>query len=637
MQALVPTGESDDYIMATIALEQHGSLLITESDIEQVRQDFPEQYKYVKTSFANKEATGFFFDKAGNAYPWYMGTYSISVLPVKCLLKLFGLSPSYTYVITNVLLYTIALCVVYCSLKASRKNIFLTILLLVCSPIVAYFTWASAEVFICSLIILSLLFFVNGNRYLAALFASIASTLNITIAGWLIVILVDYFVHLFLENRRVKLKELIVNNWKPTILLAICFLPSLFTPVYNLTHFGVFNLQNVLVQNQSVLLRFYWARFLSYFFDLNLGFLPYFPILLIAFFIIFVMSIIKRNHMGIALGLGLLGTVALYSAMPHINCGMQTIARYNAWTTPFLVFMVATQFQHVWNGVASLKVINAVKVVSAIVTMAITVSTLTYIEGCYVYFTPSAQFVMSYAPELYNPYPYTFISRSLHIDGGYINELEIPVAYIDNDHKARKILLDRGSYRRIEELFSADDRTMLKIKKKVEQFENSNKIFSYINLSSLDNVRWAMTIDSFPALGIPYGYYIEGAYSIENWNGVNVAWFSPKVQAVFDARQIERSGLEFDFDNNLQILPLSDVPHRTTITINNKVVKIIELTQGHHNEVVNAEELPKPDADGQYKIKIETDGKHTPSELKEGADTRDLTVAVYYLGPVRNK
>jgi hypothetical protein len=203
-------GEADSYIIATISVIQHGSLDIREGDIHKLESDkYPSFFiENVKNKF---KKNGYINDVYGKQYPWYMGTYSISVLPIRQINKIFNLPQTYTYHISNVLYYALALLVVYLCFKQTRKNVFLAVLLLACSPAFVYISWASAEIFICSLMIVSLVFFINGNRHLSALFMSIAATLNITICGFGLVIIADYFVYLYNKEKETKEKWNIIT------------------------------------------------------------------------------------------------------------------------------------------------------------------------------------------------------------------------------------------------------------------------------------------------------------------------------------------------------------------------------------------------------------------------------------------
>ena len=154
-----PIGESANYIVSTIVFERNPfSQRILPVDFERIRYEFPSQYDYVVSW------SSYFTDGEGNIYPWYFPTYSIAIIPVKHLLNFIGVTTTKAYQISNILYYAIALLFVYFFLNKSRKTIFLTILLLTCSPAVMYYHWISAEMFICSLLIITLVFWVNGNQ-----------------------------------------------------------------------------------------------------------------------------------------------------------------------------------------------------------------------------------------------------------------------------------------------------------------------------------------------------------------------------------------------------------------------------------------------------------------------------------------
>jgi hypothetical protein len=59
----------------------------------------------------------------------------------------------------------------------------------------------------------------------------------------------------------------------------------------------------------------------------------------------------------------------------------------------------------------------------------------------YAHFTPLAAFVLDRFPSFYDPYPYTFICRTLHKDGGYWMIEKEPVIYANLNGQLRKILI----------------------------------------------------------------------------------------------------------------------------------------------------------------------------------------------------
>jgi len=421
-------GEADSYVIATISLQQHGSLDVRQSDIHQLESEGYPNYmvEYARNKFENSR---YVKDVYGKQYPWYMGTYSISVFPLKLINNIFNLPQTYVYQISNVLYYSLALLAVYLCFKQTRKNVFLTILLLACSPTFVYISWASTEMFICSLMIVSLVFYANGNRHVAALFMSIVSTLNITICGFCIIMLADYFISVYNNEKKLYGKWNTVaafeHNWKKTFTLAACFLPALLTPLWNLYHYHKITPQIGMAQYDS----FWLKRFVSYLFDLNFGFLPYFPVLLVLFFVIIIIGIFKKEQTTIMLALGFFITVFLYSAMGHINCGMTAMARYNAWSFPFLVITVVSMLDRFFISNKMRHIVVLSMFFSAGVSFAITRIVMYYNGGSYIHFTPIARLFLDKTPALYNPYPFTFISRNQHYDGGYDYNADVPFIY----------------------------------------------------------------------------------------------------------------------------------------------------------------------------------------------------------------
>jgi hypothetical protein len=186
---------------------------------------------------------------------------------------------------------------------------------------------------------------------------------------------------------------------------------------------------------------FWLKRFVSYLFDLNFGFLPYFPVLLALFFIIIIMGIFKKERQAIMLALGFFITIFLYSAMFHINCGMTAMARYNSWSFPFLVITVVSLFGRLFKSNKIRRIVIFIMLFSAGSSFALTKIVMDYNGGSYVHFTPIAKLFFDKAPALYNPYPFTFISRHQHYDGGYDYNADIPFIYYSDDGFARKILI----------------------------------------------------------------------------------------------------------------------------------------------------------------------------------------------------
>jgi len=625
-----PLGESANYIVSTFVFERNPfSQRILPEDIERVRYEFPTQYEF-------SLRTSYFTDSDGNRYPWYFPTYSVAVIPVKHLLSFIGVTATKAYQVSNVLYYAIALLFVYFFLNKSRKTIFLTILLLTCSPAVMYYHWISAEMFICSLLIITLVFWVNGNRHLAGLFCAIASTLNITIIGICFAIIVDYFIADY-TKRGVAFMELIKKNWKRTLLLGLCFVPALFMPIHNLIIAESLNLQNALVA-EGAIVSGWFGRFIAYLFDLNLGFLPYFPILLIILFVTLILAIIKKSISIVMIISGFLMTVILYAGMPHINSGMTTIARYNAWASPFLVFCASALLPVLLKSTNTKRLLSGLCAISAVLTVTVTGVVMSHHRGDYVFFNPIAKAVLEHAPALYNPLPSTFIGRTRHIDWGYTHTHE-PTIYANENGFVRKILVPRGTAHMVMDMVYGDEQALYELAQKVDKVKINDREYAYINVCGtvfLDE--WGLSFN--PTERQDLQHINNGIHGWEE----TFHWFSPDARVKINAGELKNTGLQLEviFVPYVQIFNDDDIL-RTDVYVDDVLVYsfLLENTYSFEDRTVliGGNELPESET-GFYEIVFLTNGAFNPSttiyeDVYNPNDARDLAIGVMYIGPPR--
>jgi hypothetical protein len=349
--------------------------------------------------------------------------------------------------------------------------------------------WTSAEMFIASLLIISIVFFVNRNSYLAALFCSIASTLNIVINAFGLIILADYFWTNYISKWKEQKYDTIKKNWKKTLVLGICYLPALITPVFNLYISGSIALQLGASNHTNFreMITGIFGRFFAYLFDLNLGFFAYTPILLLLSFAFFVIAIKKKNQTVIMLGLGLFFLVISYSMMMHINSGMTGMARYNTWSISILFFIVGTQYDSLLIRKVSKHIIVFLILISSILSFVILKSVMENHSGSYTEFTPMAKLVLNNAPYLYNPNPATFISRNENVDGGYYLVGE-PSIYANGFNQVTKIYLPYGKVSETLEFLNGSEENLLKLESMLNEVKIKEGGYRYINLEKEDGL-----------------------------------------------------------------------------------------------------------------------------------------------------
>ena len=652
-----PIGESDDYMITTISLQNHFSIQILPEDIIRAKNDYSkDNANYIEDSW-NKVLTGqdkirYFglFPDVG-IYPWYMGTYSLCCIPVKVILAKMNVDQSYAFCLTNLLLYCLAMLFLVKKIDISDAEKFVICILLICSPTINYLYWPSAEIFIFSLVIFSVVFLSLKKFILAALSIAIAGTLNPTVMMFGFLIIFDFY-YVLLSSKNVSFYwEVIKVNLQKEILLFLAFLPFFSTYIFNYSHFGVFNLQSLLgfspFEPFGIL-----ERTFAYIMDLNYGFLPYFWIVMLLISLISLYLVICRHDLRVITCIcAFIFTVMAYAITTHINCGMTGIARYNAWCYPILLYIIIYGFKHLNDISINKKIVIYVGCLLSAVWTLFVIIHIGIFNYDYIHFNFIAKEILNNNPSLYNPYPYTFVSRSLHVDGGYFyNE---PVFYVD-DLQIKKILLCKrkimGSMHdtnnKIDNLsiilnksnVSAGNEDMVWLKNEVGRFDNNSRgpLFSYVNIPS--NRKLFMTVDSFkPSIG---NQFLEGYFDNEN----TFRWTTDDAKVIIKNKLIRDNGLLIKFGVH-QMLFAANPGKKLylAIYINDIKSKNIALdNEGDHRIVISRDDLNRllgsqNDIIQIYKVEIKLNGYFKPSDMHiNSSDTRKMGIAMQYIGPNNN-
>lgn len=481
-------GESDDYMLTTIALQNHGSIRITEDDVKRAMKDFPEHAWYFEASW-EAGMPALFTIKENEVYPWYMGTYSLTCIPVKLCLKALGLNQSYAFALTNAAWAMLAIIICWRKLRASLAKRLAVIFMLGFSPIWWYIRWPSAEVFIFSLVVISLTYFANKQYYLAGLFISAAGTMNIAVMALGLLIIIDYTKNTcqkhFADGQR-NIWKIMKTERKGIFLLILCYIPALITPVFNIAKFGIMNLQSIL---GFATIDGYFQRVITHLFDLNIGFLAYFTIAFVLFIILAFVEILKRKWGMFVYFSAFILTVIAYSITYHINSGMEGLPRYSAWAFPIFVFGLVLE-----NGLSkkcTVYTFNILLVLSSFFTVLTVCEKRGDLEQ-----TNVAAVVLDHFPEIYNPYYTVFASRVAGIPGGYIPYQEqvpeaitmgtnyedyLPIIYCDSAGNVRKILTIPELADNLPLYFDGSAADIKELQNSVNDIKDNNKL-QYINL-----------------------------------------------------------------------------------------------------------------------------------------------------------
>lgn len=514
-----PTGESGSFSLLTVSLVESGDFVISEADYEKAVELFPLHEYYLDWYYHDFIPK----DDQGLRYPWYFGAYSFLCIPVFLALRIFRMDAIYAFAITNALLLAGALYLVYRKCKLNDMQRLLLILILGFSPIIRYIQWQSYEVATCAFIMCAITYWFQDSRYMAALLLAIAGTMNPTAMVLGIFMILEYFFSRF-QKDQYHISTFVhrgISDWKEIALYALCYTPCLIPVGITYAIFSRFNAVASItgMTDYSEI----GSRMVMYLFDLNLGLLPYVPLLLILLVILTGMALAKKKWKYIFAFCGIMGTIAAYSIMHHINCGMTGIARYNAWLLPVVIITV---FYGVNSGLLNIcfeKIAKRAEVFSvAWCIFAVTLVAYWPNSGNYFYWTAFAEWAMEYVPGLYNPLPSTFHSRTDHIDGGY--EITAPSIYCNANGYVRKILVPEGV-----PLDSLDNLVISAADMPIYETEYQkileNKPFCYLNFPTGTKIQYAEKYIlgeqiQFTPTGDGSKYFIDGISQNEgdfNW------------------------------------------------------------------------------------------------------------------------
>lgn len=473
-ESQIPSGECDDYTFPIASILNDHNFGISSEDIVFFKKLFPTWVNvadnYVISPFTTRSGSG--------EMVWYFPTYAVLCTPFTVLLYCMEEPTYFAFPLTNLLFLICSLVFVFKYLKVSDEKKIILILALSINPIVFYLSWQSAEVIIFAFLVIGLSCWYNKWYKRAALFVSLAGTLNPTTMFVGIVMIFDYIIEIFKrKNNDLNWQECVHNEFLSLVKYGCCYVIGLVPMLYNYYNTGYINLAAPFYKSETLV----FPRFLAYLFDLNFGFLPYFTFLITIGAGLLIVALIKHHIKYIIWMAAFLGLVVTYSFMGHINCGMAGIARYNAWAVTILIFSVVIYCDEIVYNKVLLKWLKyAVRIGVAITGSIVLAFSPASAKNTHCqYMSPIAALVLDNAPELYNPLYSTFNSRVNHVDGGYDYESQLPIIYADSEGRVCKILASASNKDELfEKLHSAD----LNEEWLVNKIESIGEACEYVNI-----------------------------------------------------------------------------------------------------------------------------------------------------------
>lgn len=571
-QPVYDAGESSVYALSTASLMYCRSIYITEETLSAVKEHFPVFARVAEWNFAtnrlpSNEVTG------NRMVSYYFPAYSASVIPMSLILKSLEFDQSSAFVLTNALLLVFSLFAVYKYLQTDEKTKLLLLLALGVNPVIFYLMWSSAEVFMYTFVVLAMIFYFNKSYRRAAFFLTIAGSMNMVIMGFAPFLVLSYLIDLQKEHGVTRnILRTAANNISDVIKFSLSF-SFLFLPfIHNYIASGgdsiltsvLSALEGLEVEVSSsrgfdFLISYHpplgattFDRMLAYITDLNFGLLGWFPILLVFYLIVLVLSILRGNYKMLLPIAGHMLMMFAFSIMIHINAGMTGASRYIVWSAPIMIFVCIVGLSEIKSNsdnpffclldkaMAKLLRIKSIVVISAVLTTGILIGQAGihhHPMSQYMYMLPQAKFVLDRIPSLYNPLFSTFISRVHHRDGAYI--YYVPVIYFDSrdSNQIRKMLVHQSDKNEILDMvIFHNHESRLHFETQLSRWENRSTDLSYINIPPRysvtlsppmlrETIHFAYMHEEFhnPQRYFPRG--LSGSEAGHTWTSENAAFF----------------------------------------------------------------------------------------------------------------
>ncbi len=473
-------GDGVEYILQMTAFQRHFSFGVKEEDVEQAASDFYLSSDAIRREYNNRTHMHISGD---SRYSNHYGTYSALVALVNYPASALGLYPVWSFILTNYFLWIGSALGILLFLKAEKKKKTWCVLLSLVNPVMFYLSWTHPETFIYAFTVSGLVAYYNKHYARSILCLSIAAMQNLAVLPFSMMIGLNYIIDCIQQYRKKNNRFLLsgfIKQYGPRILPhGLCYFPGLLPIFSTFIRFGTVSLVADVARENKYLLH----KAVDYLFDLNLGILPFEPVVLFLFLIMIVVGLVKCQRPAWINILGIVGMLYIIANQKQINSASQHIMRYNVWIIPILVFYVVMNwdgFIHANHGKMLFRVLMGTEVL-------ITAVMFIYTElgdGGYVSynFAPWTKVLMDWHPELYNPTHGIFYTRAT---GNETYNASFPVAYCDEDGHAKKILLSKqaeqgfemDTYHLVNEKGEEQNKTELS-RKKVDEGD-----YTYINLS----------------------------------------------------------------------------------------------------------------------------------------------------------
>jgi hypothetical protein len=373
----------------------------------------------------------------GRMYSIHFWGYSLTTVPPKAALRLYGGNELAAMQLTNALWFVLAAYVVLFLWDAPLGKRLVYCGLVCIGPVLWYLRFTGTEVFSWAFAVMAVVAYDARKYAWSSVAAALASIQNPTL-----VFLCGAAIFMALRERR----------WREAALACIgaglSFLPALFFKF----HFGKPSLIAEGFVSTSYLS---WARTWGYAFDFNQGLFPFAPLLVFGGIAGTVALFVRRSLRGMVMAGALLAVAVGTEVQVNWNSGCLGVQRYIVWMIPCVAWLMV-------EGLGSSRAARTFGILTIV-----TSGVMAYIApfpGGYLTHTTVAKWVLINYPELYWAEPEVFVERVQTIETPLPREYPVPTGFVAPDGNVTKVIVDPANVEAVAVKFIATPEYMEQLK-----------------------------------------------------------------------------------------------------------------------------------------------------------------------------
>lgn len=454
-------GDGFEYIIMTEALYNHFTPEIKADDVISLREqlikhhgltDYPrkEYMDILIQSLSTKnrpfmqDYNGLYNSKTNTVYSYHFFTYPLYSVIGKVFCMTFNLSPLKAFHLSNALAVII---VCFLLLFFFSKSFIVSVFSALCFCFGVnywYLGWEHTEIFTTCLVASGLIFYFKERTILGLIILAVATTQNQPLIIFLFSLACITLTKDFLKTKKLNFRLI----FKLALIGFIAIIPMLFYYY----HYNTTNLISVLdcLDNRYITLN----RVTGFYFDINQGMILCLPLILPTYLVVLVLYVFNKNINyvlrieSLVIFIAMIGITTVVSTMSIWNAGQAIVNRYVTWVSAIafihLIFLIKD-----YKPMLKLFLFNNFLVTQIFVCFYF--QRINLFDWEFAQHKDIAKWVMANHPDLYNPDPAIFATRtSMEFD---VKNKTKPIFYFDENDQLKKLMFNQTNIEAIGKYF----------------------------------------------------------------------------------------------------------------------------------------------------------------------------------------